>query len=51
MVLPDMKVGQTLPLIKLNPNQHFTKPVNPADIEKLVARLRGDDASLAEPIR
>jgi PAS domain S-box-containing protein len=31
-------------------NQHFTKPVNPADIEKLVARLRGDDASLAEPI-
>lgn len=26
VVLPDMKVGQALPLIKLNPNQHFTKP-------------------------
>jgi len=26
VVLPDMKVGQVLPLIKLNPNQHFTKP-------------------------
>lgn len=27
VVLPDMKVGQTLPLVKLNPAQHFTKPV------------------------
>jgi DNA topoisomerase-1 len=26
VVLPDMKVGQVLPLVKLNPNQHFTKP-------------------------
>lgn len=26
VVLPDMKVGQILPLIKLNPQQHFTKP-------------------------
>ncbi|MFC3115470.1 type I DNA topoisomerase [Cellvibrio fontiphilus] len=26
VVLPDMKVGQVLPLIKLNPQQHFTKP-------------------------
>jgi DNA topoisomerase I len=26
VVLPDMKVGQELPLIKLNPQQHFTKP-------------------------
>ncbi len=26
IVLPDMKVGQVLPLIKLNPQQHFTKP-------------------------
>ncbi len=26
VVLPDMKVGEKLPLIKLNPNQHFTKP-------------------------
>jgi len=26
VVLPDIKVGQILPLIKLNPNQHFTKP-------------------------
>src|SRR5690606_32015233 len=26
VVLPDMKVGQVLPLIKLNPAQHFTKP-------------------------
>lgn len=26
LVLPDMKVGQKLPLIKLNPAQHFTKP-------------------------
>ncbi|HWV16680.1 MAG TPA: type I DNA topoisomerase [Cellvibrio sp.] len=26
VVLPDMKVGQVLPLIKVNPNQHFTKP-------------------------
>lgn len=26
VVLPDMKVGQKLPLIKLNPQQHFTKP-------------------------
>lgn len=26
IVLPDMKVGQALPLIKLNPAQHFTKP-------------------------
>ncbi|MFO1387879.1 type I DNA topoisomerase [Cellvibrio sp.] len=26
LVLPDMKVGQVLPLVKLNPNQHFTKP-------------------------
>ncbi len=26
VVLPDMKVGQVLPLIKLNPSQHFTKP-------------------------
>jgi DNA topoisomerase I len=26
VVLPDMKVGQTLPLIKVNPTQHFTKP-------------------------
>lgn len=26
VVLPDIKVGQTLPLIKLNPAQHFTKP-------------------------
>src|SRR5690606_23506973 len=25
VVLPDMKVGQVLPLIKLNPAQHFTK--------------------------
>ncbi|WP_027330922.1 type I DNA topoisomerase [Marinimicrobium agarilyticum] len=26
VVLPDIKVGQTLPLIKLEPSQHFTKP-------------------------
>lgn len=26
IVLPDIKVGQVLPLIKLNPVQHFTKP-------------------------
>lgn len=26
VVLPDMKVGQVLPLVKLNPQQHFTKP-------------------------
>ncbi len=26
VVLPDMKVGQVLPLLKLNPAQHFTKP-------------------------
>lgn len=26
IVLPDMKVGQILPLIKLEPAQHFTKP-------------------------
>lgn len=26
VVLPEMKVGQVLPLIKLNPQQHFTKP-------------------------
>ncbi len=26
IVLPEMKVGQILPLIKLNPQQHFTKP-------------------------
>jgi len=26
IVLPDMKVGQVLPLVKLNPQQHFTKP-------------------------
>src|SRR5690554_7210400 len=26
VVLPDMKVGQVLPLVKLNPVQHFTKP-------------------------
>jgi DNA topoisomerase I len=26
VVLPDMKVGQVLPLIKVNPTQHFTKP-------------------------
>lgn len=26
VVLPDIKVGQQLPLIKLNPAQHFTKP-------------------------
>jgi DNA topoisomerase-1 len=26
VVLPEMKVGQLLPLIKLNPQQHFTKP-------------------------
>ena len=26
VVLPDMKVGQVLPLVKLNPAQHFTKP-------------------------
>ncbi|HSC67977.1 MAG TPA: type I DNA topoisomerase [Cellvibrio sp.] len=26
VVLPDMKVGQVLPLLKLNPQQHFTKP-------------------------
>jgi DNA topoisomerase I len=26
VVLPEMKVGQVLPLLKLNPQQHFTKP-------------------------
>lgn len=26
VVLPDIKVGQVLPLVKLNPQQHFTKP-------------------------
>ncbi|WP_347329597.1 type I DNA topoisomerase [Marinimicrobium locisalis] len=26
VVLPDIKVGQALPLIKLEPSQHFTKP-------------------------
>jgi DNA topoisomerase-1 len=26
VVLPDIKVGQVLPLIKLEPSQHFTKP-------------------------
>ncbi|MDQ2075577.1 type I DNA topoisomerase [Marinimicrobium sp. ABcell2] len=26
VVLPDLKVGQDLPLTKLDPNQHFTKP-------------------------
>ncbi|WP_341937035.1 type I DNA topoisomerase [Marinimicrobium sp. C2-29] len=26
VVLPDIKVGQQLPLIKLDPSQHFTKP-------------------------
>lgn len=26
VVLPDMKVGEILPLITLNPEQHFTKP-------------------------
>ncbi len=26
VVLPDMKPGQVLPLIQLNPKQHFTKP-------------------------
>lgn len=26
VVLPDMKIGQVLPLVKLNPQQHFTKP-------------------------
>ena len=26
VVLPDLKVGQVLPLQKLNPQQHFTKP-------------------------
>lgn len=26
VVLPEMKVGQVLPLVKLNPQQHFTKP-------------------------
>ncbi len=26
VVLPEMKVGERLPLIKLNPAQHFTKP-------------------------
>ena len=26
VVLPDMKVGQLLPLVKLKPQQHFTKP-------------------------
>ncbi len=26
VVLPDIKVGQVLPLIKLDPSQHFTKP-------------------------
>ena len=26
VVLPDMKVGQILSLVKLNPQQHFTKP-------------------------
>lgn len=26
VVLPDLKVGQILPLTKLDPNQHFTKP-------------------------
>lgn len=26
VVLPEMKVGQVLPLLQLNPQQHFTKP-------------------------
>lgn len=26
LVLPDMKTGQVLPLVQLNPKQHFTKP-------------------------
>ncbi len=26
LVLPDMKPGQVLPLVQLNPKQHFTKP-------------------------
>jgi signal transduction histidine kinase/ActR/RegA family two-component response regulator len=32
-------------------NQHFTKPVNLADITNLVANLRGDVTSRREPVR
>jgi DNA topoisomerase-1 len=39
VVLPDMKVGQALPLIKLNPAQHFTKPVARYSEASLVKEL------------
>jgi DNA topoisomerase-1 len=39
VVLPDMKVGQVLPLIKVNPNQHFTKPTARYSEASLVKEL------------
>ncbi len=39
VVLPDMKVGQVLPLVKLNPNQHFTKPTARYSEASLVKEL------------
>ncbi len=39
VVLPDMKVGQVLPLIKINPNQHFTKPTARYSEASLVKEL------------
>lgn len=39
VVLPDMKVGQVLPLIKVNPNQHFTKPTARFSEASLVKEL------------
>lgn len=39
VVLPDMKVGQVLPLIKLNPAQHFTKPTARFSEASLVKEL------------
>jgi DNA topoisomerase I len=39
VVLPDMKVGQVLPLVKVNPNQHFTKPTARYSEASLVKEL------------
>ncbi|MES2676391.1 MAG: type I DNA topoisomerase [Pseudomonadota bacterium] len=39
VVLPDLKVGQVLPLIKVNPTQHFTKPTARYSEASLVKEL------------